>query len=140
MYSAAQGLKLVPPRLQLKEVQRLRLLDMLDRAIERPVTLISAGPGSGKNVLVNQWGRSRSHAVVWMSLDQGDDREARSGTLVQYALQHHGLTADRSATDPGRSLAEHATDELADAANRADDCLVLVLDDVRVLSDPEVMG
>jgi LuxR family transcriptional regulator, maltose regulon positive regulatory protein len=89
MYSALRAAKVSPPQSQLKEVKRPRLLAMLDRAIERPVTLICAGPGSGKTVLVNQWARARSHGVVWVSLDPEDDREARFWTLVQYALQHH---------------------------------------------------
>jgi LuxR family maltose regulon positive regulatory protein len=113
---------------------------MLDRAVERPVTLICAGPGSGKTVLVNQWTRARSHGVIWVSLDAEDDREARFWTLVQQALHHNGLVANAPGPDPGRSLAEYAVDQLADAASQADDLLVLVLDDVHVLSDPEVIG
>ncbi|HEU4997658.1 MAG TPA: hypothetical protein VFT68_01835, partial [Lapillicoccus sp.] len=94
---------------------------MLDQAVERPVTLIGAGPGSGKTVLVTQWARTRRHGVVWVSLDPEDDREARFWTLVQYALQHHGLVADtsdvgQSTHDPGHSVAERAVEQLAEAA------------------------
>ena len=96
MYSALRTLKVAPPQLQLKEVQRPRLLEMLDRAVERPVTLICAGPGSGKTVLVNQWTRARPHGVIWVSLDAEDDREARFWTLVQHALHHNGLIATAS--------------------------------------------
>jgi LuxR family maltose regulon positive regulatory protein len=132
--------KVSPPQLPLKQVQRPRLLTRLDEAIERPVTLICDGPGSGKTVLVNQWARARPHRVVWVSLDPEDDREARFWTLVQSALQHHGLLGDASAADPGLSLAEGAIDELAEASSRADDLLILVLDDVHHLSDPDVIG
>jgi len=120
---------------------------MLDRAVERPITLIGAGPGSGKTVLVTQWASSRPHDVVWVSLDPQDDREARFWTLVQYALQQHGLLAEtpapeaeQTAIDAGQSLAERAVDQLAEAAERTDGLLVLVLDDVHVLSDPEVVA
>lgn len=140
MYQALRAVKVIPPRLQVRDVQRPRLLAMLDRAIERPVTLICAGPGYGKTVLVNQWASARPHGVVWVSLDPQDDRESRFWTLVQYALQQHGLLGNPSPPDPGSSLAEHAIDELAEAASRADDLLILVLDDVHVLSDPDVIG
>jgi LuxR family maltose regulon positive regulatory protein len=114
---------------------------MLDRAIERPVTVICAGPGSGKTVLVSQWARARSHRVVWVSLDPRDDRESRFWTLVQLALQQHAPVGAATATpDPGWSLAERAIDELAEAASEADDVMVLVLDDVHVLSDPDVIA
>ena len=140
MYSALRSVKVVPPRFQVMEVERPRLLAALDRAIERPVSLICSGPGSGKTVLVSQWTRANSHRVVWVSLDAEDDREARFWTLVQYALRDRGLLGDLSAPDTGRSLAEHAVDDLAEAASRGDDLLVLVLDDVHVLSDPDVLG
>ena len=132
--------KVVPPQLRVREIQRPRLLAMLDRAVERPVTVVCAGPGSGKTVLVSQWIRARSHRVVWLSLDPGDDRESRFWTLVQFALQQHGLLRDASTADPGNSLVEGAIDELAEAASEADDVLVLVLDNVHHLSDPEVIG
>ena len=74
MYQALRAVKVTPPPLQPKDVQRPRLLAMLDRAIERPVTLICAGPGYGKTVLVNQWASARRHGVVWVSLDPADDR------------------------------------------------------------------
>ena len=140
MYSALRTTKVSPPQQQQKEVLRPRLLAMLDQAIERPVTLICAGPGSGKTVLVNQWARARSHGVVWVSLDPEDDREARFWTLVQYALQHNGLLENGSAADPGRSLVEGAIEELAEASSRADDLLILVLDDVHQVSDPDVIA
>ena len=86
--------KVVPPQLRVREIQRPRLLAMLDQAVERPVTVICAGPGSGKTVLVSQWIQARSHRVVWLSLDPGDDRESRFWTLVQFALKHHAPVAD----------------------------------------------
>src|SRR3954447_10794198 len=109
MYSALRVVKVTAPRMQQKEIQRPRLLTMLDRAIERPVTLIGAGPGSGKTVLVNQWARSRPHGVVWVSLDPEDAREARFWTLVQFALQQHGLLAEAPVPEAAQS-AQSATD------------------------------
>jgi LuxR family transcriptional regulator, maltose regulon positive regulatory protein len=147
MYSSLRAVKVALPPMQQKEIQRPRLLAMLDRAIERPITLIGAGPGSGKTVLVNQWARARSHGVVWVSLDAGDDRESRFWTLVQYALQQHGLVAEPpdpeaglATSETGQSLAERAVDQLAEAASNTDGLLILVLDDVHVLSDPEVVA
>ena len=56
----AQSCETVSPQWQLKEIQRPRLTAMLDRAVERPVTAVCAGPGSGKTVLVSQWVRAPS--------------------------------------------------------------------------------
>ena len=112
---------------------------MLDRAVERPVTLICAGPGPGRPCSSTRWTRARPHGVIWVSLDAEDDREARFWTLVQHALHHNGLIATASGPNPVARW-PGAVDQLADAASQADDLLVLVLDDVHVLSDPEVIG
>jgi LuxR family transcriptional regulator, maltose regulon positive regulatory protein len=140
MYSALRAVKVTPPQLPRRVVTRPRLLEMLDRSIERPVTLISASPGSGKTVLVNQWVRARTHRVVWVSLDPEDDREERFWNLVQFALQHNGLVASVPSADTSRSMVERAIDELVDAASGGDDPLVLVLDDVHFLNDADVIG
>ncbi|HWI01867.1 MAG TPA: LuxR C-terminal-related transcriptional regulator [Propionibacteriaceae bacterium] len=140
MYSALRAVKVTPPQLPLRVVTRPRLLEMLDRSIERPVTLISAGPGSGKTVLVNEWARARTHRLVWVSLDPEDDRAERFWTLVQFALQHNGLVASVPGADTGRSMVERAIDELADAASSEDGALVVVLDDVHFLNDADVIG
>src|SRR4051794_2883609 len=140
MYSAHRSLKVTAPQLPVKVVSRPRLLDVLDQAVERPITLISAGPGSGKTVLVDQWTRERARGVVWVSLDAEDDREERFWTLIPYALQHHALLAERPGADTGRSITERAIDELAEAASREHEPMVLVLDDVHLLSDADVVG
>jgi LuxR family maltose regulon positive regulatory protein len=140
MYSAHRSLKVTPPQLPVKVVSRPRLLEMLDRAVERPITLISAGPGSGKTVLVDQWTRERARRVVWVSLDAEDDREERFWNLIHYALQHQDLLAERPGADTGRSITERAIDELAEAASRERDPMVLVLDDVHLLNDADVVG
>jgi LuxR family maltose regulon positive regulatory protein len=140
MLSALRAVKVAPPQLPTKVVSRPRLLELLDRAVERPITLISAGPGSGKTVLANQWARSQARGVIWVSLDPEDDREERFWPLVQYALQqHNGHVSTTFAADTVRSMVERAMDELANAATGRDEPLVLVLDDVHVLSDADVI-
>src|SRR2546429_3538826 len=48
-------------------VSRPRLLDQLDRAAMRPLTLLSAAPGAGKSALLAEWARQASVAVAWLS-------------------------------------------------------------------------
>ena len=44
----------VPP-LPPRHVSRPRLLAALDRAADAPITLLCAGPGAGKTVLLAEW-------------------------------------------------------------------------------------
>ena len=56
-------------------VQRPRLLDLISRGVrEAPLTLVSAGAGSGKTVLTAAWARHhRQSPVAWLSLSDRDD-------------------------------------------------------------------
>jgi len=64
--------KLYRPRLPADLVTRHRLLELLDNALEVPLTLVSAPAGYGKSVLVSQWAERQELPCVWLSLDQGD--------------------------------------------------------------------
>ncbi len=53
-------------------VSRGRLIDMMDKALEVPLTLVSAPAGYGKSVLVSEWMRHQEHSSAWLSLDEAD--------------------------------------------------------------------
>ncbi len=67
--------KLAVPQLPLGLVPRERLRDQLDRGAARRVTLVSAGPGWGKTMMVAGWAAAQpAHsAVAWLSLDRNDN-------------------------------------------------------------------
>lgn len=45
---------------------------MMDRALQIPLTLVSAPAGYGKSVLASDWVRAQKHNVTWLSLDETD--------------------------------------------------------------------
>jgi ATP/maltotriose-dependent transcriptional regulator MalT len=53
---------------------RRRLTDLLEQAVTRPVTLVTAPVGAGKTVACANWAaaRARTGRVAWLSLDEGD--------------------------------------------------------------------
>lgn len=67
--------KLVAPQPPPGLVDRARLLDVLDRSMSGRVTLVSAGPGWGKTMLVASWVASIAgkRPVGWLSLDPFDN-------------------------------------------------------------------
>ena len=64
--------KLHRPRLNSELVTRPRLLELLDRTLEVPLTLVSAPAGYGKSVLVSQWAERQESPCAWLSLDESD--------------------------------------------------------------------
>jgi LuxR family maltose regulon positive regulatory protein len=93
--------KLRPPPLRSEWVARARLLDKLQEAAQRPVTLIAAPAGYGKTTLVTQWlaSRSRPATVAWVSLDTTDNDPVRLWSHVATALDRAGCTIARDVAD-----------------------------------------
>ncbi len=92
--------KLQPPLARSEWVDRTRLLEELERATRRPLTLIAAPAGYGKTTVVTQWLASvfRPTAVAWISLDMSDNEPVRLWTDIATALDRAGCVIARDIT------------------------------------------
>src|SRR6266516_4308890 len=106
-------------------LDREELLQRLDRAVTKRVTIISAPPGSGKTSLLRAWtDRSRNlRSVAFVSVDR-DQRDAqRFWWAVLNAIR--GSTDSIGALDADQ-LVERIVSEVAEQVGS----LVLVIDDL----------
>src|SRR5262249_55299131 len=79
--------KLAPPPGRAELVVRRRLVQAVDDASARPLTLVVAPLGFGKSVLAQSWCAAQSEAAVaWVSLDAADDDPVRLWTYVATAV------------------------------------------------------
>src|SRR4028118_1354187 len=103
--------KLRPSRIPRDLIARPRLLERLEWAPERRLTLVSAPAGFGKTTLLGEWvgGRARGgRPVAWVSLDERDNDPVRFLSYLVAALKTTGgeafgegaLAALRSAEPP----------------------------------------
>jgi LuxR family transcriptional regulator, maltose regulon positive regulatory protein len=130
--------KFALPREQVAMVVRGRLLDALDAAVERPLTLLAAPPGAGKTALLGSWidaGRAPG-PVAWLSLDPADAERRRFWRAVLDALTRAG------AGEPIDALVAHPQERvellvaaLADALADRIEPIVLVLDDFHEVAE-----
>lgn len=65
--------KLHRPHLDDNLVSRPRLIELINRGLERPLTLISAPAGFGKTTLLSDWLQGQDVNSSWVSLDENDD-------------------------------------------------------------------
>ena len=65
--------KLCRPALGVHLFPRMRLIEMLERMAQNPLTLIVAPAGYGKSVLASQWLDVSQWPGAWLTLDEGDD-------------------------------------------------------------------
>lgn len=64
--------KLYRPVLSGDLVRRQRLIDLLDRGSDLPLTLVTAPAGSGKTTLLCDWLAGCPCPSAWLSIDEGD--------------------------------------------------------------------
>jgi LuxR family maltose regulon positive regulatory protein len=78
--------KLYVPRPPLQLVRRPRLVERLQQAVERPLTLMAAPAGFGKTTLLSTWLEHASLPAAWISLERDDDDLTRFWSYVFTAL------------------------------------------------------
>ena len=134
--------KTAPPQQLRADVKRQRLFALLDTAAGKPVTLVCAGAGWGKTMLVSAWAQTRTLPVAWLSLDRQDNDPYLFWAYVVAALRRAG------AVRPGNPLADMAyvpADErershhLTAGLSRLPDRTILVIDDFHEIEDPQIL-
>lgn len=158
-YPALLTTKLYRPSVTSAFVTRPRLIEMLNRGRQRPLTLVCAGAGFGKTTLVSSWlagmdgvRTDNARTVVepgsqrlpyaWLTLDSGDNDLHVFLSYVIAALRtvfpdacKETLDLVRARQDPSpQLLAACLSNEIARLAGPA----VLVLDDLESIRDQSV--
>src|SRR5690606_28316766 len=90
--------KLDAPRQQVSLVSRLRLLKILDAALERRLCIVVAPAGFGKTTLVSQWRNqlvADGRTAAWLSLDEDDGDVRQLLAYVVFALSEAGVDTGR---------------------------------------------
>ena len=124
-------------------LDRKDLLQMLDRAVTKRVTVISAPAGSGKTSLLRAWAErsTNPHRVAFISVDR-DQQDAQRfwgevlGAIRRLAppLEPDTHPADTAALD-GDQLVDAV---LSEAAQRVEP-VVLIIDDLHELRSAEAL-
>ncbi len=138
--------KLHAPPLRAGHVARPALVERLRAAATSRATLVRAPAGGGKSSLLAEWRRAEEgrRPFAWLSLDADDNDPVRFWTYVVESLRAAGVDvpADVSAalTAPGARPGDAALPRLLNALAAAPGEVVLVLDDLHVVTREDVLG
>ena len=133
--------KLRPPALHPRHVARAALATRLEDAWRTPVTLVSAPAGFGKTSALVEGLGAHAGRLAWLALDERDDDPQRFFRLVGAALQRacgHGAALERalaSAQPPPQTV---LLTSLLNALTEAQSQVLLCLDDLHLITDPQV--
>ena len=129
---------LLPPR----HVSRPRLLADLDRAADLPFTLLCAGPGAGKTVLLTEWAQNSKAQVAWITPGTADVVPRRFWNLLESALPDlEGKDRDGTATVPD-AVRDAVPDPVQLLLGQVPDPatpLVVIIDDAHLLTHPDIL-
>jgi LuxR family maltose regulon positive regulatory protein len=131
--------KLRPPHGFGGTVPRAQLIGLAESARETPIVVVSAGPGWGKTTLLAQWASQSERPFAWLSIDEGDNDPIVLLTYIAVALDRVSPLASSvfdALASPGVSIDATVVPRLGAALAAMDQQLVLVLDDLHLLSNP----
>jgi LuxR family maltose regulon positive regulatory protein len=134
--------KLHRPRVPADYVARPRLLKLLDRSLDTPLTLVSAPAGYGKSTLVGAWMDGLESPGAWLSLDESDSDlatflmycSAAVDSLFPGVCPETGTLLSGPSVPPVTVLAEKLIADL----DLIEDPFVLVLDDYGFIKEPKI--
>ncbi|MGH8826174.1 MAG: hypothetical protein ACRDVZ_00985, partial [Jiangellaceae bacterium] len=142
--SSLLSVKVAPPRVPPTLVDRPRLDSLLAKGTDGPVTLVSAGPGTGKTLAVASWasGARTPGAVAWLTLDETDNEVATFWFEVLAALKSWGGIPPESVLHglrPAARFGAHVIQRIKAGLADLPAPVVLVLDDLHEVSDATVL-
>lgn len=143
--TAAPTAKLSRPRIPYGFVPRRRLVDQLDAGSRTPVTLVCAGAGWGKTLLVASWADTATSPgpVAWLSIDREDNNSPGVfWSNVVAALEISGGVPNTNGhAHLGRAarVDDAFFGRVTEALSRLPGPVVLVLDDVDLIDNPELL-
>jgi LuxR family maltose regulon positive regulatory protein len=122
--------KIRVPKDRQPSIARLRLLERMNVATDRPVTLLSAPAGYGKTTLLRNWAETQAARTVWLALDARDNDSVRLGRYLAGACKEAGLPG----LDPDRVHAPgQVIPSLINCIADCEQAVVIILDDLHVV-------
>ncbi|MBK8137269.1 MAG: hypothetical protein IPK52_15820 [Chloroflexi bacterium] len=134
--------KLSIPPLRPSHVQRVDLVQKLDKLQEHKLALIVASAGYGKTTLLSEWIAQSELKVVWFSIDAGDNEPIRFWDYVVAAIQTaFPQIGEKTLTllhEPQPLPIETIISTLINELSSLPDLLTIVLDDYHVVETPAI--
>src|SRR6266436_6937738 len=124
-------------------LDREDLLQRLDRAVNKRVTIISAPPGSGKTSLLRAWtdrsSKLRRVAFVSVDRDQQDAQRFWRGVLDAIRRSAGSIETETQPALPAALEADQLVDRVVSEVADQDEPVVLIIDDLHELTSADAL-
>ncbi len=134
--------KITAPPIRTAHVQRIELINKLNRLTDYRLALIVAPAGYGKTALVAEWIVQTSMRTVWFSVDAGDNDPVRFWDYIIAAIKTVSpAIGEQTLTllhEPQPLPIETILSSLINELSNLPDVLTLVLDDYHTIESPAI--
>jgi LuxR family maltose regulon positive regulatory protein len=134
--------KLHRPPVSKEHVCRDHLIDLLNKNLYKPLTLVSAGAGYGKSMLISSWLEKSNIPFAWFSLDNEDNdlRFFINGLSTSVRKKFPKALVDlnnylESASLPALTI---LSESLINGLDQIDKEFVLVIDDYHLIQNMQI--
>jgi LuxR family transcriptional regulator, maltose regulon positive regulatory protein len=134
--------KVTQPDLPGWAVTRPRIEKLIAEGARGPLTSLTGPPGAGKTMAIAAWAASTGYpcTLAWLSIDDYDNRPRVFWSYVVTALHRAGVAVPRVVPGPDRVTVDHKfLVRLASVLAAQDPPVVLVLDDLHLLTEPGIL-
>lgn len=134
--------KITAPSVPEWAVQRPRITKMIAQSTRWcPLTVVTGPPGAGKTMALALWAAAEPGPVAWVGLDEFDNRPGVFWSYVLAALARCGVVVPRALRSAvrGREGDDGFLLRLAAALADQDPTVTLILDDLHLLTEPQVL-
>jgi LuxR family transcriptional regulator, maltose regulon positive regulatory protein len=134
--------KITVPSLPAWAVKRPHIEKLIAEGARGPLTTITGPPGSGKTMAIARWAATNSDpgTLVWITLDDYDNRPKVFWSYVVAALRRAGVAVPGVSSTAARGTVDHTfLLRLASMLAAQDPPVVVVLDDLHLLTDRETL-
>lgn len=131
--------KLYRPLVTPEHVLRQFLIDLLEKNKYKPFTLVSAGAGYGKSMVLSSWIEQKKNPCAWVSLSEDESELKVFLRYIYYAivqlykdaLPQLGSFLDNAKLPPFKVIVNTLINEL----DEIEEPFILVLDDYHLIND-----
>jgi LuxR family transcriptional regulator, maltose regulon positive regulatory protein len=134
--------KITVPGVPAWAVCRPQIDRLIAEGARGPLTTVTGPAGSGKTMAIASWAAARSDpaTLVWVTLDDYDNRPKVFWSYVVAALRQAGITVPRVSPAADRGTVDHMfLLRLASMLAAQDPPVVLVLDDLHLVTEQDTL-
>jgi LuxR family transcriptional regulator, maltose regulon positive regulatory protein len=137
--------KFVIPKVKSKIINRDKILNKLDKALAKKLTIISAPAGSGKTTSVVSWiySRNLSDNTMWISLDEREDKPEvfwNSFIRVVEKFKNNDFQYEETSFDNNQNISiEVIIDMLLNDISMINKDLIFVIDDFHFIKNKDII-